>query len=172
MYHREPPKVSFPFQLQRLAALGTESGVLTAASPDVQAPTCSHICISVSPPSIPSCLHTCPSPQNIPPSGQPRPLSTSPAPKRNLQVLGTYPMKNLGAFLLFFPRETERESNPTSQSVHRRRLLILQAAMLHMYVQTRGAPKFPFSRAPHPPSAWLNTPTLCRLMQPTQQGDL
>lgn len=65
-----PQSFHFLFSCRGWQPWGLNSEVLTAASPDVQAPTCSHLCISVPPPPfIPSCLHTCPSPQNIPPGG-------------------------------------------------------------------------------------------------------
>lgn len=169
-----PQSFHFLFSCRGWQPWGLNSEVLTVASPDVQAPTCSHLCISVPPPIYPLLPAHLPfSTEHSTRWGQSRPLFTSPAPKRNFQALRTYPMKSLGAFLLLFPRESGRETNLISQPVRRRRLLILQAAMLHMYAQTHGAPKFsPFFHAPCPPSAWLNTPPLCQLVRPTQQGDL
>lgn len=140
---------------------GTESRVLTTAPPDVQASPHGHPCtlsISVSPlHTSPCCLHTCPSPQDIPPGGQPGPLSCSPAPRRNLQALRTYPVNSFNAVFFFLLRETERE-RPIPHLSQPRDEACFSLCRLQCHTRTRRhtAPSHNFSllpHTPHPPSA-------------------
>lgn len=99
----QPPKVSCPCQLKRLAAWRTESEFsqqpLQMCKRHPLRPQHLSECPSCLPPSF---LTTCFSPQNIPPAGLLGPLPPSPVPRRSLQAPRTYPVKELSAFFLLF----------------------------------------------------------------------